>query len=130
MCLFLILGATECFLLAVMAYDRYVAICNPLLYPVVMSHKVCTQLVVSSWVIGIPIQEFFKFILHTNHKSSSKTILLLLLAPPPVPPSIPYSKRIKLLYVTSQAVLELTLYTSLALNSENVIIKSHQCSHC
>ncbi|XP_051022693.1 olfactory receptor 10AG1-like [Acomys russatus] len=56
MCLFLILGATECFLLAVMAYDRYVAICNPLHYPVVMSHKVCTQLVVASWVIGIPIQ--------------------------------------------------------------------------
>ncbi|OBS82020.1 hypothetical protein A6R68_23990, partial [Neotoma lepida] len=56
MCLFLILGATECFLLAVMAYDRYVAICNPLHYPVVMSHKVCTQLVAGSWVIGIPIQ--------------------------------------------------------------------------
>ncbi|KAL1786802.1 olfactory receptor 10AG1-like, partial [Sigmodon hispidus] len=56
MCLFLILGATECFLLAVMAYDRYVAICHPLHYSVVMSHKVCTQLVVGSWVIGIPIQ--------------------------------------------------------------------------
>ncbi|XP_052581361.1 olfactory receptor 10AG1-like [Peromyscus californicus insignis] len=56
MCLFLILGATECFLLAVMSYDRYVAICNPLHYPVVMNHKVCTQLVVGSWVIGIPIQ--------------------------------------------------------------------------
>ncbi|XP_032757974.1 olfactory receptor 10AG1-like [Rattus rattus] len=56
MCLFLILGATECFLLAVMAYDRYVAICNPLHYPVVMSTKVCTQLVIASWVTGIPIQ--------------------------------------------------------------------------
>eukprot|EP00073_Rattus_norvegicus_P035327 XP_008760223.1 PREDICTED: olfactory receptor 10AG1-like [Rattus norvegicus] len=56
MCLFLILGATECFLLAVMAYDRYVAICNPLHYPVVMSTKLCTQLVIASWVIGIPIQ--------------------------------------------------------------------------
>ncbi|XP_057618260.1 olfactory receptor 10AG1-like [Chionomys nivalis] len=56
MCLFLILGATECFLLAVMAYDRYVAICNPLHYPVIMNHKVCTQLVVGSWIIGIPIQ--------------------------------------------------------------------------
>nr|XP_026237892.1 olfactory receptor 10AG1-like [Urocitellus parryii] len=56
MCFFLILGATECFLLAVMAYDRYVAICNPLHYPLVMSHKVCIWLVVGSWVIGIPVQ--------------------------------------------------------------------------
>ncbi|NP_666409.2 olfactory receptor 1115 [Mus musculus] len=56
MCLFLILGGTECFLLAVMSYDRYVAICNPLHYPIVMSSKVCTQLVVGSWVIGVPIQ--------------------------------------------------------------------------
>ncbi|CAK6449413.1 unnamed protein product, partial [Pipistrellus nathusii] len=56
MCWVLILGATECFLLAVMAYDRYVAICNPLRYPLVMSHKVCVQLVVGSWISGVPVQ--------------------------------------------------------------------------
>ncbi|XP_006034033.1 olfactory receptor 1019-like [Alligator sinensis] len=44
---------TECFLLAAMAYDRYVAICNPLLYKVVMSKKVCIQLVVGSYFLGI-----------------------------------------------------------------------------
>uniref|UniRef100_A0A8C9PPE7 Olfactory receptor n=1 Tax=Spermophilus dauricus TaxID=99837 RepID=A0A8C9PPE7_SPEDA len=54
MCFFLILGATECFLLAVMAYDRYVAICNPLHYPLVMSRKICVRLVVGCWVIAIP----------------------------------------------------------------------------
>ncbi|MBZ3885650.1 Olfactory receptor 10AG1 [Sciurus carolinensis] len=39
-----------------MAYDRYVAICNPLHYPLVMSHEVCFRLVVDSWVSGMPVQ--------------------------------------------------------------------------
>ncbi|XP_066487513.1 olfactory receptor 5AP2-like [Tiliqua scincoides] len=43
---------TELFLLAVMAYDRYVAICNPLLYSVVMSKKLCTILVASVYIYG------------------------------------------------------------------------------
>ncbi|ELW53718.1 Olfactory receptor 10AG1 [Tupaia chinensis] len=55
MCFFLVLGATECFLLAVMAYDRYVAICNPLHYPLVMNHKFCVQLVAACWISGIPV---------------------------------------------------------------------------
>nr|XP_010588746.2 LOW QUALITY PROTEIN: olfactory receptor 5AC2-like [Loxodonta africana] len=45
-------ATTECFLLVVMAYDRYVAICNPLLYPVVMSNRLCTQLISISYAIG------------------------------------------------------------------------------
>ncbi|KAM9658893.1 olfactory receptor 10AG1-like [Trichechus inunguis] len=55
MCFTLIFGGTECLLLAVMAYDRYVAICNPLHYPLVMNHRVCIQLVTGSWTIGIPV---------------------------------------------------------------------------
>ncbi|XP_072742321.1 olfactory receptor 6B1-like [Ciconia boyciana] len=43
---------TECVLLAVMAYDRYVAICNPLRYLVIMNHQLCMQLVTCSWLIG------------------------------------------------------------------------------
>ncbi|XP_063145123.1 olfactory receptor 5M5-like [Candoia aspera] len=43
---------TELFLLSVMAYDRYVAICNPLLYSVVMSKRLCTVLVTSVYVYG------------------------------------------------------------------------------
>ncbi|XP_071473167.1 olfactory receptor 10AG1-like [Marmota flaviventris] len=53
---FLVLAATECFLLAVMAYDRYVAICNPLQYPLVMNHQVCILLVAASWISAIPFQ--------------------------------------------------------------------------
>ncbi|XP_054057572.1 olfactory receptor 1102-like [Rissa tridactyla] len=46
-------GTTECFLLAVMAYDRYAAICNPLLYASIMSHRVCILLVAGSYVLGL-----------------------------------------------------------------------------
>ncbi|XP_032757996.1 olfactory receptor 5W2-like [Rattus rattus] len=42
----------ECLMLAVMAYDRYVAICNPLLYTIAMSKKVCIQLVTVSYAVG------------------------------------------------------------------------------
>ncbi|XP_014635211.1 PREDICTED: olfactory receptor 10AG1-like [Ceratotherium simum simum] len=54
MCFVLMLGVTECLLLAAMAYDRYVAICDPLHYPLVMNHKVCVQLVTASWISGVP----------------------------------------------------------------------------
>ncbi|XP_006261606.1 olfactory receptor 9G4 [Alligator mississippiensis] len=43
---------TECFLLAAMAYDHYVAICNPLLYSSIMTRKLCIQLVLSSYMVG------------------------------------------------------------------------------
>lgn len=44
---------TECFLLAAMAYDRYVAICHPLLYALVMSPEHCSRLVTSSYLLGL-----------------------------------------------------------------------------
>ena len=44
---------TESFLLAVMAYDRFVAICNPLLYTVVMSQRLCALLVAGSYLWGV-----------------------------------------------------------------------------
>uniref|UniRef100_A0A8C8RDQ1 Olfactory receptor n=1 Tax=Pelusios castaneus TaxID=367368 RepID=A0A8C8RDQ1_9SAUR len=48
-----VFGTTEAFLLAMMAYDRYSAICNPLLYTTIMSQRACSQLVVGSYVAGI-----------------------------------------------------------------------------
>ncbi|NWW03524.1 OR5G3 protein, partial [Oreocharis arfaki] len=44
---------TECFLLATMAYDRYVAVCHPLLYPLVMSPERCSRLVAGSYLLGL-----------------------------------------------------------------------------
>ena len=49
---FMFLGAAECILLALMAYDRYVAICNPLRYPLLMSRQTCLLLVAASWLGG------------------------------------------------------------------------------
>lgn len=50
--LYFFLGTTEFFLLAVMSFDRYVAICNPLRYATIMSKRVCIQLVLCSWTAG------------------------------------------------------------------------------
>ncbi|XP_049739348.1 olfactory receptor 6C76-like [Elephas maximus indicus] len=47
------LGASEFFLLAAMSYDRYVAICKPLHYVTIMNNRVCTQLVITSWLAGL-----------------------------------------------------------------------------
>ncbi|KAH0511807.1 Olfactory receptor 10W1 [Microtus ochrogaster] len=47
------LGSADCFLLAIMAYDRYVAICLPLQYPLIMTVTICIRLVVASVVIGL-----------------------------------------------------------------------------
>ncbi|XP_061333516.1 olfactory receptor 6A2-like [Pezoporus flaviventris] len=52
---FLSLGNTECLLLAVMAYDRYVAICKPFHYSTIMRHTVCVYLTTGSWLIGFLI---------------------------------------------------------------------------
>ncbi|XP_051823150.1 olfactory receptor 10Q1-like [Antechinus flavipes] len=48
MFVFCTLGGTDCFLLAAMAYDRYVAICHPLNYTLIMTQKRCIQLMVAS----------------------------------------------------------------------------------
>ncbi|KAM4019265.1 olfactory receptor 6Q1-like [Anomaloglossus baeobatrachus] len=51
--IFTFLGAAECYLLATMAYDRYVAICNPLRYTIVMQDKYVICLLIISWLAGL-----------------------------------------------------------------------------
>ena len=46
------LGGVECVLLSVMAYDRYVAVCHPLRYMVIVHPQLCLQLVVTAWLTG------------------------------------------------------------------------------
>ncbi|XP_004865065.1 olfactory receptor 11G2 [Heterocephalus glaber] len=49
---FFSLGCSECFFLAVMAFDRYLAICKPLHYPSIMTRHLCTNLVLVCWILG------------------------------------------------------------------------------
>ncbi|XP_069819534.1 olfactory receptor 8A1-like [Dendropsophus ebraccatus] len=58
---YLVMAATESTLLSTMAYDRYVAICHPLEYHVIMNKKFCLQLATTSWTIGI-----FYSLIHTG----------------------------------------------------------------
>ncbi|KFO37848.1 olfactory receptor 2T29 [Fukomys damarensis] len=50
---FFALGGGECLLLTLMSYDRYVAICHPLRYPIIMSSRVCLQMALLSWGGGV-----------------------------------------------------------------------------
>ncbi|XP_008113683.2 olfactory receptor 5V1 [Anolis carolinensis] len=59
------LAGTEGFLLAAMAYDRYVAICNPLRYMIIMNKKLCLQMAAGTWITGFLIS-----LLHTMMTST------------------------------------------------------------
>ncbi|XP_045423022.1 olfactory receptor 2L13-like [Lemur catta] len=49
---FLTMGGSEALLLAFMAYDRYVAICHPLHYPIRMSNRMCVKMIIGSWTVA------------------------------------------------------------------------------
>ncbi|XP_062944515.1 olfactory receptor 5AU1-like [Cynocephalus volans] len=54
-------ATSECYLITAMAYDRYAAICDPLLYPNIMSPEACVSLIVSSYGAG-----FLNSLIHTS----------------------------------------------------------------
>ncbi|XP_071467878.1 olfactory receptor 2L13-like [Marmota flaviventris] len=49
---FITMGCSEGLLLASMAYDRFVAICHPLHYPIRMSKRVCVKMILGFWTLG------------------------------------------------------------------------------
>ncbi|XP_004438561.1 PREDICTED: olfactory receptor 8D1-like [Ceratotherium simum simum] len=62
---FCFFGIDDSYVLTAMAYDRYAAICNPLLYNVIMSHRVCFLLVMSVYIVGA-----IGALVHTSYISS------------------------------------------------------------
>ncbi|XP_050759566.1 LOW QUALITY PROTEIN: olfactory receptor 1020-like [Gymnogyps californianus] len=57
------LAAAECYLLAVMSYDRYLAVCKPLHYPSRMNGKLCLQLGAASWINGFLSNSILTFLI-------------------------------------------------------------------
>ncbi|XP_014383209.1 olfactory receptor 2T11-like [Alligator sinensis] len=56
--LMLTMGVSECLLLAVMSYDRYIAICNPLQYPILVTRNICFLLSAGVWMAAL-VNAFF-----------------------------------------------------------------------
>ncbi|XP_006877658.1 PREDICTED: olfactory receptor 8H1-like [Chrysochloris asiatica] len=71
---FISLAATECCLLSSMAYDRYVAICNPLQYPVIMSTVRCCSLTTAAYVIGFLDSIIIVVVMNNLHFCNSNVI--------------------------------------------------------
>ncbi|XP_060977820.1 olfactory receptor 8H1-like [Dama dama] len=71
---FVFLGATKCFLLSSMAYDCYVATCNPLHYPVIMPIGRCCSLVFGSYLIGFTDSFVNVFCMNKLHFCDSNVI--------------------------------------------------------
>ncbi|XP_031754189.1 olfactory receptor 5G3-like [Xenopus tropicalis] len=74
---FYFFGATEvlqCLLLSVMSYDRYLAICNPLRYSSLMSHRVCVILIVMSWLLALSITPITLIYVATQEFCNQNTI--------------------------------------------------------
>ncbi|KAG3284963.1 olfactory receptor 10V1 [Ictidomys tridecemlineatus] len=73
---FIFLGSADCILLAVMAYDRFVAICHPLRYTLIMSWRACVQLAVGSLVLGFALALQLTVLIFRLPFCSSKEISL------------------------------------------------------
>ncbi|XP_063302524.1 olfactory receptor 11L1-like [Pelobates fuscus] len=67
-------SGTECFLLTIMSYDRYVAVCKPLHYVTIMNFPFCLSLVVLSWILGFLLTLIFVILLSNLTFCNSKYI--------------------------------------------------------
>ncbi|OCT90999.1 olfactory receptor 11L1 [Xenopus laevis] len=68
------LEMSDLLLLAVMSYDRYVAICIPLRYSSIMSHRVCVILTLISWILGFGVTMITMYLVGTLQFCDQNTI--------------------------------------------------------
>ncbi|XP_054320671.1 olfactory receptor 7A10-like [Pongo pygmaeus] len=100
MCFFVLFEALNSLLLIVMAYDRFVAICHPLHYTVIMSPWLCGLLVLASWIIivslfyGTSLGVYFSSAPTQNSHSSAAASVMYTVVTPMLNPFI-YSLRNK-----------------------------------
>ncbi|KAM6216319.1 olfactory receptor 5BS1-like [Rhynchocyon petersi] len=71
---FTLSGGTEACLLSAMAYDRYAAICHPLLYTVIMNRPICMLIVSIAWAVGLLISLINSLFIHNLHFCESNII--------------------------------------------------------
>ncbi|KAK1342603.1 hypothetical protein QTO34_015369 [Cnephaeus nilssonii] len=85
---FIFFAGLDDFLLAVMAYDRYVAICHPLHYMIIMNSRLCGLLVLMSWIMFVSL--FYGTSLgvylssaatHSSHSSAAASVLYTVVTP-------------------------------------------------
>ncbi|XP_073404214.1 olfactory receptor 6C4-like [Dendrobates tinctorius] len=71
---FFLFGTTEFFILALMGFDRYLAICHPLHYTSIMNKRLCYQLVFGSWIGGCMVPTVPTIVLSRKPFCGSKVI--------------------------------------------------------
>ncbi|XP_003476121.1 olfactory receptor 8S1-like [Cavia porcellus] len=71
---FTLSGGTESCLLSAMAYDRYAAICHPLVYTMIMNRTLCIVIVSTAWTVGFLISLVNCLFIHKLHFCSSNII--------------------------------------------------------
>ncbi|XP_043763156.1 olfactory receptor 2AT4-like [Cervus elaphus] len=74
MCLFHGLNCSEAFILVVMAYDRYVAVCRPLHYPVLMTPQTSAALAASAWLTALLLP--IPAVVQTSHMTFDSTVYI------------------------------------------------------
>ncbi|KAM3920404.1 olfactory receptor 5V1-like [Leptodactylus fuscus] len=78
------LGSSECFLLSIMGYDRYVAICHPLRYSQIIDEKTCIKLASGCWIIGFLYSLVHTILTSTLSFCASKEVNHFLCDMPPL----------------------------------------------